>query len=318
MNAVYIEQDEDERLFNKNLMRFSPSEGLWPPWKMRRLRVRPPYKIWSNLITKSLIEEYRKMMLQPQCYKKRIKYYPLLIPRLFQECVNGVDIKITNERRNMMFRIIKLLLFIKDHQELNHPLIIDCFRFCIYGKKWSSESFKAKNDLVYDLVHMVYFYLLKKYLVKTTMIDLNLSNDYQYVYDDLKECVEKSWNCININPKVLKLLLLIIKIQTLNAICCGNTKCQKIYILHKYDLHLSCLDLFKFTEKWSELNILSAKFISKQWKMKQIKNKWKLCKQCQTTKYCSRKCQKIAWKEHREECVQLNEWMLDHYQGCSL
>ena len=73
---------------------------------------------------------------------------------------------------------------------------------------------------------------------------------------------------------------------------CGNSKCNKDYMLDTVG-----------TEEFPQ-TIAGLRAAIKFRKA----NKWKFCKGCKTTYYCSRKCQKISWKYgHRLQCKTLQK-----------
>ena len=69
---------------------------------------------------------------------------------------------------------------------------------------------------------------------------------------------------------------------------CGNTKCKKAYLTHKYGINLQLLPTMP-QESWKNLKVL---------------NKWYICGGCKLVYYCSRKCQKISWNKqnHAYQC----------------
>eukprot|EP01084_Bolivina_argentea_P264253 447574_1 len=82
---------------------------------------------------------------------------------------------------------------------------------------------------------------------------------------------------------------------------CGNLKCTKDYMLEVYGCHIdSAVERDKFS-----LSVLQH-WDTKRYTVK-IGKEWKLCKQCKTTYYCSRRCQKISWKQvHKKQCKKLH------------
>ena len=74
---------------------------------------------------------------------------------------------------------------------------------------------------------------------------------------------------------------------------CGNFMCNRRYLHDKYDMTLN---------KENEGMLVPMNSVKK--------NKgWCICKGCKTTRFCSRKCQKLAWNRygHRKQCKQLQK-----------
>ena len=72
---------------------------------------------------------------------------------------------------------------------------------------------------------------------------------------------------------------------------CGNLKCKREYI---YDCVDTERDDNRDDDEW--------------WDTVKRNAKWKICKGCKTTYYCSRKCQKISWIHgHKEQCQALQK-----------
>ena len=74
---------------------------------------------------------------------------------------------------------------------------------------------------------------------------------------------------------------------------CGNLRCKTDYI---YD----CFG--------KEYGKATQEYDVKFWTTVIMKKRWKICKGCKTTYYCSRRCQKKAWIQgHKQQCQKLQK-----------
>ena len=49
---------------------------------------------------------------------------------------------------------------------------------------------------------------------------------------------------------------------------------------------------------------------NEEWNHRRVINKWYICNGCEIAKYCSRKCQKIVWKNgHRMYCTDITNYL---------
>ena len=73
---------------------------------------------------------------------------------------------------------------------------------------------------------------------------------------------------------------------------CGNMICRKKYSEDVYGIELP------------DDSFPKPKYV-KQWNNKKAKKRWKICKGCKTTYYCSRRCQKVSWNRgyHKYQCL---------------
>ena len=86
---------------------------------------------------------------------------------------------------------------------------------------------------------------------------------------------------------------------------CGNNKCKSIYLKDRYGLPSESVNC----ETDQGTSMINAG-IETRYLMRLLfgYRKWKLCKGCKTTYYCSRKCQKISWKQgHKQQCQTLEK-----------
>lgn len=89
------------------------------------------------------------------------------------------------------------------------------------------------------------------------------------------------------------------KLACYDRIKCGNNECTKNYLMDKYGIDFvsmnPCVD-----NNGSDKDRKGIIKLNKQWNQRKKVNKWYICNGCKIVKYCSSKCQKIAWnKRHR-------------------
>ena len=95
------------------------------------------------------------------------------------------------------------------------------------------------------------------------------------------------------------------KLSSYNKIRCGNYNCNKNYLKDQYHFGVTIIDHDKLAKFAKKLLMKYLQQLYKEWINKCIYNKWKICKDCKRVKYCSRKCQKIAWnkQQHNKYCI---------------
>lgn len=105
----------------------------------------------------------------------------------------------------------------------------------------------------------------------------------------------------------LNSLLRFWKIRSYKQIKCGNENCNKDYLKDNYNINVND-NILGFWFCLSQMAIM-VNNINGEWNKRSITKKWKVCKNCKRVKYCSKKCQKIAWKyqQHKTYCYVLND-----------
>ena len=138
------------------------------------------------------------------------------------------------------------------------------------------------------------------------------SNDYtneeiQTKIEQMKQCIVKydqfpQWLSGTVFESFMKLYIR-------NEIKCGNPQCLKKYVSDKYGINIT-IDISTFfnDNKYIHKKLITLHLI---WKNRKIQNKWRLCKQCKMVKFCSKRCQKIAWNkyDHKQSCISIRDYL---------
>ena len=176
--------------------------------------------------------------------------------------------------------------------------------------KWISKNQRIMNhlheskDYILDEmkpVHSVMAFVGPIYKVASRFekygIYLKLTNNEKYhtmariLYHTLSEEYGKlEWSYDDILSKYLKM--------DMHVDCkCGNHRCKHVYLKDNYGIS-ERIDWCSSVPSEEKLRTI----------MENNDKKWKLCKGCKTTYYCSRKCQKISWKQgHKQQCQKLQK-----------